>query len=123
MLARGSTTALSHAEPLLIFPIMNENMWESPRVQRNVSLLREDGHVVVPPRGTTVYEVASRSTRQGCGLLPPTAVGKLVRAHLSARLTARQDDGATSTASAPGVASVPGQRIQRLRSNTSESAD
>ena len=44
-----STLALAYSGPLLLAPAMNADMWEKPSVQRNISLLREDGAYFVGP--------------------------------------------------------------------------
>jgi phosphopantothenoylcysteine synthetase/decarboxylase len=42
-----STTILSSELPVFFVPSMNSSMWHRPVVQRNVELLRRDGHHVV----------------------------------------------------------------------------
>lgn len=41
--------ALPKSTPLLLCPAMNSNMWESGPVQRNLTLVKADGAVVMPP--------------------------------------------------------------------------
>ena len=45
-----STLAASAALPVVLAPAMNERMWNSPIVQRNVAALTELGYVSVGPR-------------------------------------------------------------------------
>lgn len=44
--------------PVFFVPITNQSMWEHPAVQRNVTVLRNDGYVVLPPLPS--LEVATR---------------------------------------------------------------
>jgi phosphopantothenoylcysteine decarboxylase len=44
-----TTTALAATAPLLLAPAMNREMWGKPAVERNVSLLRQDGAVFIEP--------------------------------------------------------------------------
>jgi len=47
-----STTYLGCAAPVLLAPAMNTRMWNQPRVQANLEVLRGDGvHVVGPEEG------------------------------------------------------------------------
>ena len=45
----ASTTLLATDKPVMMVPAMNVRMWEHPAVQRNVSRLRQDGHMFVGP--------------------------------------------------------------------------
>jgi phosphopantothenoylcysteine synthetase/decarboxylase len=67
-----SAAILAAPRPVSFFPNMNWAMWENPAVQRNVTTLRGDGHVVIPPVERLAYQVA----RQAAGVsatLPGTA--------------------------------------------------
>lgn len=44
-----STLALTMTAPLLLAPAMNSDMWAKPAVQRNIALLRADGHHLIDP--------------------------------------------------------------------------
>ena len=44
-----STTYLAFPGPVLLAPAMNTEMWEHPAVQRNVSILQDDGVALVGP--------------------------------------------------------------------------
>jgi phosphopantothenoylcysteine synthetase/decarboxylase len=44
-----STFILAADSPVVFAPSMNQQMWRKPAVQRNVALLRADGHGVVEP--------------------------------------------------------------------------
>lgn len=54
-----TTTILACPHPVIYCPNMNALMWEKKVTQRNVELLREDGHHVVEPTRKMAYEVAS----------------------------------------------------------------
>jgi len=77
-----STLCLARECPLLIAPAMNRQMWENPATQRNVTLLRGDGVVILGPD----------SGEQACGevgqgrMLEPDALARHVAAALSAKL-------------------------------------
>ena len=45
-----STLIMSAASPVLLAPAMNERMWASPAMQRNLTVLRETGFQCVGPR-------------------------------------------------------------------------
>src|SRR5262245_11079680 len=44
-----STTVLGAGCPVLLAPAMNARMWQNPRVQANVALLKQDGLAFVGP--------------------------------------------------------------------------
>ncbi|QRP46924.1 flavoprotein [Amycolatopsis sp. FDAARGOS 1241] len=68
-----TTTVLGADCPVTFAPAMNPVMWQRPAVQRNVALLREDGHDVVDPIPGTAYEVASRAIVPSI-VVPPAEV-------------------------------------------------
>lgn len=45
-----STLLLSFTGPIVFVPAMNSAMWEKPSVQRNIDILRADGHHIVDPQ-------------------------------------------------------------------------
>lgn len=48
----ASTTILATNAPKLVVPAMNDQMWNNPATQRNVSLLKDDGvHIMEPAVG------------------------------------------------------------------------
>ena len=51
-----STAAMACKAPVVFVPSMNPNMWNSKANQKNVSVLKELGHYVLPP--SKGYEVA-----------------------------------------------------------------
>ncbi len=44
-----TNTLLATRAPLIIAPAMHTEMWEHPATQRNVAVLRDDGHEIVGP--------------------------------------------------------------------------
>lgn len=81
-----TTLVLAHRRPLLLFPAMNADMWAAKPVQRNVETLRSDGHRVVAPISSPVYEVASGDVVQGIAPPPVKQVLILVRDTLRERM-------------------------------------
>ncbi len=65
-----SATILCHEKPVLFFPNMNDVMWNAKTTQRNVSLLREAGHLVISPVEQVGFEVAKGKLQVG-GYMPP----------------------------------------------------
>lgn len=62
-----STAIVACAAPVAFIPAMNERMWSSPVVQRNVAILRELGHhVIVPDVGFQLSD-----TREAPGSMAP----------------------------------------------------
>lgn len=77
-----TTILLAHRRPIIVVPAMNEDMWGSPAVQRNVQQIRSDGHVVLDPLPGRAYEVASRTIRDTLIMAPPQQViAAISRAH------------------------------------------
>lgn len=57
-----STTILSARTPIVFVPSMNEDMWQSTGVQRNVKVLEEDGHhVIISSQPRPTLEASSSS--------------------------------------------------------------
>lgn len=57
-----AATVLAASCPVFFVPVTNEQMWNHPAVQRNVSRLTADGYTVLPPLPTV--EVATREGLQ-----------------------------------------------------------
>jgi SAM-dependent methyltransferase len=67
-----SAIALTTEAPVLVLPSMNIAMYESPAVQRNLDILRDDGYLIV--HGVPSQEVADApSTRTTLGGAAPAA--------------------------------------------------
>lgn len=77
-----STTILSYSKPIIFVPSMNGSMWRNAATVRNVSNLRERGHIIVDPG--VGYEVGDLS--ETCGVMPePEVVLAWLRDSLSRR--------------------------------------
>lgn len=55
-----SSTILAYEKKIIFFPNMNSAMWKNKILQRNVSLIRDNNHIVVEPIEKPAYEYASR---------------------------------------------------------------
>jgi phosphopantothenoylcysteine synthetase/decarboxylase len=80
-----AATLLAYPRPAMFFPTMNLHMWQQPSVQRNVAMLRADGHHVVEPDLIRCWEMASGSFRLSPGLPGPTEAARMVTAFAAAR--------------------------------------
>ncbi|MCK4237399.1 MAG: bifunctional phosphopantothenoylcysteine decarboxylase/phosphopantothenate--cysteine ligase CoaBC [Candidatus Krumholzibacteria bacterium] len=65
---------------VLFSPSMNEGMWENPAVQRNVGMLRKDGHVFIEP---DVGELACGAVGPG-RLAEPEVIAEVLEASFEA---------------------------------------
>lgn len=75
--AAGNSLELLHlamTPPVIIAPAMNSRMWSAPPVQRNVSTLITDGHIVVQPHRSKAYEGASRKIKQEISMATTTDI-------------------------------------------------
>lgn len=59
-----TTTILASPNPVIFYPNVTEEMWSKAAVQRNVRILRGDGHVVMEPELAMAYEVDSGEMRE-----------------------------------------------------------
>jgi phosphopantothenoylcysteine synthetase/decarboxylase len=66
-----STTILASPRPVIFCPNVQNVMWNKKAVQRNVEMLRGDGHIVLEPELAMVYEVDSGETRESWALPDP----------------------------------------------------
>lgn len=73
-----SSVLLAYDRPVAYFPSMNRRMWRQASVQRNVSQLRGDGHLVIEPVMKSCWEIATSTFQVGPGLPPPPAVRQLL---------------------------------------------
>ncbi|WP_067931508.1 bifunctional phosphopantothenoylcysteine decarboxylase/phosphopantothenate--cysteine ligase CoaBC [Alicyclobacillus kakegawensis] len=76
-----TTTALAVTAPLLVAPAMNVHMYEHPTVQRNLSLLRQRGVLVVNPGEGPL---ACGYTGKG-RLAEPEDIADIIDAHFAGR--------------------------------------
>lgn len=83
-----TTTVMACTAPKIICPAMNNNMYESPAVQRNLTTLREWGYQVIEP---SYGRLASGA--MGKGRLPEPEV--IVQSVVQSLVSARDFDGLT----------------------------
>ncbi|MDX5895308.1 flavoprotein [Rubrobacter radiotolerans] len=77
-----TNAVLASPRPVVFCPNMNDVMWRKKVVQRNIELLREEGHVVVEPILASAYEATSGETRRSWVLPDPNQlVDHLREAH------------------------------------------
>jgi phosphopantothenoylcysteine decarboxylase len=58
-------TILAATFPIVFFPVMTENMWQKPAVQRCVNQLRSDGYDVIDPDWGSRYDVQLGKSVEG----------------------------------------------------------
>jgi len=87
----AQTAILADERPALFFPSMNESMWAKPATRRNVATLRADGHTVVDPRQSAVFELWSRENAIGIAMLPPDEATEVIIAWLEQRMSIEDD--------------------------------
>jgi phosphopantothenoylcysteine decarboxylase len=80
-----TTTILCHEKPVMFFPNMNDSMWNSPATQRNVSILREYGHTIIPPVEQFGYEHARGKQHKGGYMPSPVEIVNLLQAEAEKR--------------------------------------
>lgn len=66
-----TATILAHSKSVLFFPNMNPNMWNNPSTKRNVSLLREYGHIIPSFTRQKSYHVLSGEMQEEALSIPP----------------------------------------------------
>ncbi|GAA2092579.1 hypothetical protein GCM10009801_59170 [Streptomyces albiaxialis] len=84
----AQTVLLAAERPALFFPSMNGIMWARKSTARHVEALRADGHTVVEPRESEVYELWQREVVIGPALLPPDQAAETVVKWVEAGLPA-----------------------------------
>jgi phosphopantothenoylcysteine synthetase/decarboxylase len=67
-----TTTILAAPVPILFCPNVHPVMWNKTVVQRNVEILRKDGHTVIEPISASAYEVDSGDLRESLVLPEPS---------------------------------------------------
>lgn len=87
-----TATALSARCPMMVCPAMDRDMYTHPATERNLDLLREDGHIVMP---AAHGELASGLVGQG-RMPEPEAIVERVAAELTDRPYARDRNGHTA---------------------------
>lgn|SRR5699024_4300414 len=66
-----TTTVLAHSHSTILFPTMNELMWQKKVTSRNIEQIRKDGHVVVDPEEILAYEVSSGTRKTNRAMISP----------------------------------------------------
>jgi len=91
-----SASILAHDKPVMFFPNMNDGMWKNPATKRNVSLLKEYGHIVIPPIEREGFEYASNGKKNGGYMPHPQEVLPILKVEADRRTAAsKQDEKAT----------------------------
>lgn len=63
-----TATIMAYEKGVIFFPNMNSMMWNKKAVQRNVRILEEDGHRIIPPIERMGFEYAAKEVRNGLSL-------------------------------------------------------
>lgn len=96
-----TTTLLAHDRTVTFFPSMNEQMLKNPAVQRNIEILREDGHQIVLPRPGPSFEAASGTYHNRPSAPGPEAVARYVSRALRIRAGTAEPGDAPDPTPAP----------------------
>ncbi|MGA8163794.1 MAG: flavoprotein [Waddliaceae bacterium] len=80
-----SSTILCYEKPIFFFPNMNQCMWEHPATRRNVSLLEDYGHHVIPPKRQMGFEYASGEVKEILSMPPADEVLELIKEEIHQR--------------------------------------
>lgn len=78
-----STALLAATSPIIFAPAMNPSMWNSPAVQRNIAVLRQDGHYMLPPERITSLTTGLQD--EGLGPTPQTLLPFVWHAYMKTR--------------------------------------
>lgn len=74
-----SATLLAYERRAIFFPNMNAAMWKKAAVQKNISLLQEEGHKVISPLERPAFEYASREIEMNPVLPSPESVVSILK--------------------------------------------
>ena len=66
-----TTTILASTMPVIFCPNVHESMWNKKALQRNIETLQKDGHIVIQPELTMVYEVESGGMQENWAMPDP----------------------------------------------------
>lgn len=80
-----SSTLLCYQSPILFFANMNRAMWTHPATQRNVSILGEYGHKVIPPKEQLGFEYASGQFIEGMFMPPIDEILQILHEEIRSR--------------------------------------
>ncbi len=74
-----TTTILACANPVIFCPNVSSVMWSKKALQRNIETLIEDGHRVIQPELTKVYEVESGEMQEAWVMPDPEKLVERLR--------------------------------------------
>ncbi len=72
-----ATIVCAHV-PVLLAPNMNPLMLANPAVQRNIDMIKADGHRIVDMEPSLIYAFGTRSSRDDLGMASPNTLVKLL---------------------------------------------
>lgn len=73
-----TATILSHSKPVWFIPNMNPAMWNNPATQKNISTLRDYGHVIAPFSRQMAFEVSTKELKEAFVMPPVDRVIQLI---------------------------------------------
>ncbi len=74
-----TTTILASTMPVIFCPNVHESMWTKRALQRNIETLERDGHHVIQPELTMVYEVESGKMQESWAMPDPEKLVERLR--------------------------------------------
>lgn len=74
-----SATIMAYKKRVIFFPNMNSAMWEKKALQRNLSIIKEDGHLIINPLERPAFEYASRQVEINHVMPPPESVLSILK--------------------------------------------
>jgi len=108
-----STAILSYSGTIVFAPAMNPAMWESKAVQRNVAILKTDGHYIVPPE--PALSVTSGDWDLGLAPSPETLLPHLKHVRMKALKTEYWEEATRERPSTPAQ-----RKLQALARRTKQ---
>jgi phosphopantothenoylcysteine synthetase/decarboxylase len=83
-----TATILAHEKPVVFFPNMNDGMWNQKVVQRNVSILKDLGHIIVEPPFQDGVAIGTGKRETGRYLPLPEVVARFLEEEIKRRTEA-----------------------------------
>lgn len=80
-----AATVLQATAPVVFFPVMSAEMWDTAAVRRNIAQIRADGHEIVDPVRGSRYDVGLGTFVEGPMPVPPPRFVEEVRTRMQAR--------------------------------------
>lgn len=74
-----TTIVVASRSPVVIVPNMNESMWNSIVVQKNVERIKELGHLMISPIDQEVYIASHKKLSKTLGMPTPTQLLTLLK--------------------------------------------